>query len=70
MLRWINADELAGSALVLKLHDAVDQREQRVVFATADVVAGFPTRATLPRDDVAAEHLLAAEFLQTESLLL
>jgi hypothetical protein len=70
LLRWINADELAGPALVFKLHDAVDQREQRIVFAAADIVAGFPTGATLARDDVAAEHSLAAEFLQTEPLRL
>jgi hypothetical protein len=70
LLRWINADELARPPFVFKLHNAIDQREQRIVLAAADVVAGFPLRATLPRDDVAAEHALAAEFLQTESLRL
>src|SRR5262249_958950 len=70
LLRWINTDELAGPPLVFKLHDAVDQGEQRVVFTAADIVAGFPTCATLARNDVAAEHSLAAEFLQTEPLLI
>ena len=68
MLRWINADELARPAFVFELHHSVNQREQRIVFAAADVVARLPTRATLARNDVAAEHSLATELFQTESL--
>src|ERR1041385_157624 len=70
LLRWINADELPGSTFVFKLDDAVDQSEQRIVLAAADVVAGLPLRTALPRDDVAAEHFLAAKFLQTQALRL
>jgi len=70
LLQWINADELSGPALVLKLHDAIDQREQRIILAAADVVAGFPLCAALARDDVAAENSLTAKLLQTEPLRL
>ena len=64
----IYADEFAATAFVLEFDDAFDEREQRVVFAAADVVAGFPLGAALARDDVAAEHMLAAEFLKTQPL--
>jgi hypothetical protein len=64
LLRWINADELAGATFVFKLHDAINQENKRIVFAAAHVVAGFPFRAALARDDVAAENSFAAKFLQ------
>ena len=64
----IDADELAASAFVFKFDDALDQREERVVFAAADVVARLPLGAALTCDDVAAEHALAAKFLEAQSL--
>ena len=70
LLRWINADELSRPALVFKLHDAVDQCEQRIILAAADIVAWFPLGTTLARDDVAAENSLTAKLLQTEPLRL
>src|SRR5690242_7115923 len=70
LLQGIDADELAGTALVLKLHHTVDQSKERVVLAAADVVAGFPLRAALTRDDVAAEYVLAAKFLEPQTLRL
>ena len=70
LLQRINADELAGATFVFKLDDAVDQGKQRIVFAAADVIAGFPLRAALTRDDVAAEHSLTAKFFQAETLRL
>ena len=70
LLQWINADELAGAAFVLKLDDAIDQCEQRIILAPADVVAGFPPDAALASDDVAAENSLTAKLLETESLRL
>src|ERR1051325_8464223 len=67
-LRRVDAYELAVTPLVLELHDAVDEREQRVVLAAADVLARLPLRPALPREDVAAQHALAAELLQAEPL--
>src|SRR5947207_12734893 len=54
--------------LVLELHDAVDEREQRVVAAAADVLAGMEFRAALPHEDVTGPHRLAAEALHAEVL--
>src|SRR5262245_43322925 len=51
-----------------ELDATVDQREQRVVLGQADIGAGMPFGAALPRNDVAGEHLLAAENLQAEPL--
>ena len=51
LLHWIDANEFARSTFVLKLHDAVDQSEERIVFPTADVVAGFPTSTALTGDE-------------------
>src|SRR5215213_5005245 len=67
-LRRVYAYELAVTPLVLELHDAVDEREQRVVLAPADVLARLPLRPALAREDVAAEHALAAELLKPEPL--
>src|ERR1051325_3594971 len=66
--RRIDADELALPPLVLELHDAVNEREERVVLAATDVLAGLPLRPALAREDVAAQDLLAAELLQAEPL--
>src|ERR1044072_1889519 len=67
-LRRVDADELALPALVLKLDHAVDEREQRIVLAAADVLARLPLRPALPREDVAAQNDFAAKLLQAESL--
>ena len=70
LLNGINADELAGSAFIFKLHYSVNQREQRVVFAASNVVTGFPLGATLARNDVAAQNFLAAKLFQSQPLRL
>src|SRR5512138_534236 len=57
-------------ALLAELHATVRLREQGVVRAAAHVVARAINRAALAHDDVAGEHLLAAELLDTESLRL
>src|SRR6185503_10906287 len=56
-------DLVARLALVLELHDAVDQRIDRVVRAESDVLTRVPLRAALPDDDVAGDDVLAAELL-------
>ena len=45
-----------------------DKREQRVVAAAADVVAGVEVGAALAEDDLAGLDLLAAEPLHAEAL--
>src|ERR687892_332380 len=47
---------------------AFDQREQRVIPADADIVAGVPAGAPLADDDVAGDDVLAAELLHAEPL--
>ena len=64
----IYADELAATSLVLELYEALDQGEQRVVFALADVIAGLPLGSTLTSNDVAAEDVLSTGFLKAQPL--
>src|SRR6266567_1738734 len=70
LLRYggIHADLVPGAALVLELHDAVDERVNGVVRAQPDVAAGVPPRAALTDDDVAGHDLLAAVFLDAAVL--
>src|SRR5436190_4461335 len=49
-----------------ELHRALFKREQRVVAAHADTLAGMKLGAALAHDDVAGDHDLAAEFLDAE----
>src|SRR5262245_56274339 len=49
-------------------HDPIGEREQGVVRADADVVAGPVDGAALTHEDIAGQYLLAAELLQSESL--
>src|SRR5262249_33660219 len=51
-----------------ELDATVGQREQRMVLAQADIGAGMPLGAPLPRNDVAGQHLLSAENLQPKPL--
>src|SRR6267378_7943856 len=67
-LCWVHADKLAGPAFFFKLHDAIYQGEQSIVLASAHVFAWFPTRAALAGQNVAAQHTLAAKFLEAEPL--
>src|SRR5205814_573542 len=64
----IYADLVACPALVLELHNAVDERIDREVGAEADVASGVPLRAALAHDDVTGNDFLTAEFLDTAVL--
>ena len=55
-----HVDELAAASLA-ELHRALDQGEQRVVAARADVLAGVDAGAALAHDDRAGVHRLAVE---------
>jgi len=64
----IDTNEFASAALILKLHDTFDQREQRIVLSASDIVARLPLCATLASEDIAAEHAFAAKFLKPKPL--
>src|SRR6478736_3249255 len=66
-LRRDDIDGLAA-ALLAELHRTRDEREQRVVAATADAVAGVEVRAALADEDLAGVDGLAAEALDAEVL--
>src|SRR5690606_8968766 len=61
-------DLLVQRALEAELNLAVDQREQGVILADADVGAGVETGAALAHDDRASRDLLAAKNLDAQSL--
>src|ERR1700675_3686173 len=63
-------DVAAVLALVLKQHDAIDEREQRVVLAPAHIDAGLVARAPLTNQDRARVDHLAAETFHTQPLSL
>src|SRR6476620_2665187 len=62
----VDADLVGLRRLVLELHDAVDEGEDRVVAAEADVLARVILGAILADDDVARDDLLAAVLLDAE----
>ena len=49
-----------------ELNLSIDEREQRMILASADITAGVPFGAALARKDIAGEHDLAAGRLQAE----
>ena len=63
-------DVAAVLALVLKQHDAIDEREQRVVLTAAYIYAGLVARASLANQDRTRVDHLAAESLHAEPLSL
>ena len=65
---WIDADLIAALAVVLELHDAVDESVDREISSKTDIAAGVPLRAALADDDVAGNDLLAAELLHAAVL--
>ena len=64
----VHANKLSFLTFVLKLHNAFDQSEERIVLTAADIVTRLPLRSTLPRENVTAKHVLAAELLEAEAL--
>jgi hypothetical protein len=64
LCRRENRYDDAALGLGVKFDVTVDQGEQSMVSAQADVCAWMPFRATLARDYVAGNHLFAAEDLQ------
>jgi hypothetical protein len=64
----LNHYELAHLSAIHELNAACDFGEERVVFALADVQAGFHTGAALPNDDGTAGDKLSAECLKAKPL--
>src|SRR5207302_11460412 len=60
-------DELAAADPLVELDVPFFEREQRVVAAHADLVAGMELGAALAHDDVAGDDDLAAVFLDAEA---
>ena len=60
------ADERAAFAFLAERYRSVDQGEERMVFAHADILTGIVNRAALTDDDVARLCELAAEQFDTE----
>src|SRR5271154_6152985 len=53
---------------LVELHGAVDEREERVIAADADVRAGTEPGAALADQDVAGDDRFAAKFFHAEAL--
>jgi len=64
----IHANKFPRSSLVFKLHDAVNQSEQCIVFAATNIGTRFPFGPALTRENVAAEDTLTAKLFQTQAL--
>src|SRR5262249_26948967 len=66
--RGIDGDRHLALAAAAEYHDAVLEREQRVVLAPAHVDTRRDGRAALPHQDAAGRDPLAAEALHAEAL--
>jgi hypothetical protein len=63
-----NIHALLGFADTLKFDRTVNEREQRIVTALADVVAGMDARAALAHDDAAGLHELPVKTFDAQVL--
>jgi hypothetical protein len=70
LLLGIDADVFPRASFVLEFHYAVDKGEQSIVLAATDILAWFPLRATLPREDVSTLNVLTAKLFQAQTLRL
>ncbi len=65
---WSNGDERLVGLGLAESHNAVGEREERVVFAHAYVFSGIVYGATLTNDNVASENALSTVYFDAESL--
>ena len=61
-------DHVDATAFAIELHLAVDQSEQRVVFAASDTAAGVKFGADLANQNVPGTDRFAAELLDAATL--
>ena len=64
----VYADLLLSLGLVLKLNSTVDQSEQSVVLAYANVFAGANCASSLSDDDIAGNNCLTVSLLNAKAL--
>jgi hypothetical protein len=57
----VHANIFSGASFVFELYDTVNQGKQRIVFAATDVLTRLPLRTALSRENIPAEHALAAK---------
>jgi len=57
-----------AATVLIECHLALDEREDGMISAEADVTTGDPLGATLTEDDVASDDVLTAELLHAETL--
>lgn len=65
---WVNRNLETCLVLALELHNSIDEREDCVILAKANVVAWVHVCAVLADDDVTGDNLLAAELLHAKAL--
>src|SRR5262250_2891161 len=63
----LHGDERAPPARAMEGDLAPDRRENRVVLAHADIVAGVELGAALAQDDIAGKHDLAPEAFHAQA---
>jgi len=74
LLDWISwrlssrRRDIDAATFAVEQHFAIDECEQRVVFALADAFAGVELVADLADEDVASDNFFATVFLYTTAL--
>jgi hypothetical protein len=61
-------DDADAAAAAVELDDAIDQREEREIFALPDAAAGMEGIANLTNEDIASHDRLAGEPLDAAAL--
>jgi len=64
----LRGNDIHAPSLAIEEHDAVGEGEERIVFCSSDIPARMKHGATLPNDNAAGAHCLAAEYLDAQSL--
>lgn len=67
-LGGVHADGLATTIFDFESHDAIDQCEERVIAAHADVDSGMELGSELADKDISGNHSLAARFFKATPL--
>ena len=67
-LGGVHADGLATAIFDFESHDAIDQCEERVIAAHADVDSGMELGSELADKDISGDHSLAARFFEAAPL--
>lgn len=67
LLCFVNADLFSVFAQSFKPNNTIHEREQRIVFADPDIVAGMEFRAALTNQNVASKHFLPVRTLHAKA---